>query len=175
MATILGPNGISFDSGNRQNMGIPFSDWDATSTNWGLNTSWQQGWITKNFSIPAKSKFSLLYRFPMRNDNTNWGGCYMQQYYQINDSGTWVSMGHTGYSIGMWTGKYTIAGHNHMASFDFTGTTSPFTIKFRHDYRTYDSGANTGASHDIGSGDSTYTGTTANWWQHLTIQGVSYP
>lgn len=175
MTSRLTATGIEFPGGgDRRGIAIPFQDSDSTQNDITTGRSWTRLFDTKEFQMPARCAFVMHFRGPCREENNpGWAGMYVRQYYSVN-GGSYVYLGDSGYTTAMYDNAEAISGHNHQVKFDFTDFDQPFGIRFRFDAQGY-STMRTGGSNNIENGDSTYTGTSSNWWQVVTINGFSYP
>jgi hypothetical protein len=84
----------------------------------------------------------------MRNDNTSWGGIYLEPQVQFN-GGTWQSLGSTGHEM-MTTSAMDIATY-HNELLVVPGIATDFTAAFRFYFRGYEATVylNNGSNHDI--------------------------
>ncbi len=78
-------------------------------------------------------------------------GMYSRLLYRIN-SGSWISMGDSGYSSVMITGSYSISYYGNSFNFNFESLTSDFTLGFLIQGAPYDGTANITSSNNVGNG-----------------------
>jgi hypothetical protein len=110
------------------------------------------GYETPWTSMKANSKVNVDVHIPYRNDGTGWGGSYHLIYMMVNQpvgtvpANTWVLLSNSGYhmtyyqDIMSYTNSYYIP----------LSVSSDFSIRFRHDFRVYNSGTlYINQSHDI--------------------------
>lgn len=175
MSVTLGPNGLIYNNGNAANVGIPFQDQYIVNSNVSAGGGYVRLFDSKTFVIPAKSQFVAHVRTPIRNDTDSWGGAYMDMYYSVNGGSSYTFLGNTGYLTAMFAGKYAISGHNNMFYFNFLNR-GQTNFRIRVNFRSYNNTAISGGSHNISNAsNSNYTGSIYNWWQGVTINGMSYP
>ena len=106
----------------------------------------------------AGSLIKFFYSVPTRNDNTSWGGCYIEPQVRFNE-GTWQSLGSCGYDGGvMYLGNGFIGTYRQIILID-PGQNSTFSIQFRLYFKPYNgtAGLNNALGHDI----NTVSGTAA--------------
>jgi len=159
MPTTLTANGVQYDNGVEISS-VPFMYQWIEDNSSGINSSFSTHTTTPDWQMPARSKGTLYFYFPQRNDNGSWGGGYLRIYYRIN-SGNWVNLGHSGYSQCdsiMVDDAQRIDSQCQSFSFDWTSISSNFTVAFRFDFEYYDgNGSVIGSCATTNSGNSTYT------------------
>ena len=172
MPVTLSGDGIQYGSGSTMRR-RPFEYRDFTNAGYTYTTSWTNGWQTGNYAIPSRSKCLLRYNIPVRNDAySNWGGGYYSRlYYQINDSGNWVDLGHSGYSTAMHTDSGDITRYMNHHHFDFTTITSDFNLKFLFQHLSYTSSGSVNGNDIGGAGQSGYHGNNTPFQWHLILSG----
>jgi hypothetical protein len=174
MAITLTADGLLFDEGTEMKNRV-FRDEDKTDSSYTYTTSWSNGWTTKNFSIPAKSKVLMRYNIPCRNDDTaSWGGGhYSKVYYSINDA-AWVDLGNSGYTSCMHTSCGSITRYACWHHFDFNSITSDFTLKFLFSHVSYTGTGNINGNAIAGGANQVYHGSnTTPFRHHVTIEGFT--
>ena len=172
MAITLTGDGLQFDNGDLMKRRT-FRYEDKTDNGYTYNTSWNNGWTTQNYSIPAKAKVLMRYNIPCRNDDygTWGGGLYARLYYAINDGG-WTDLGHSGYSSCMHTNCGSITRYCAWHHFDFASLTSDFNLKFLFQHTAYTgSGYINGNSIAGGNSDVYHGGNSTPFRHHLTLEG----
>jgi len=131
MAATLGATGVTFGD-NSSLRSSPFRFEHSRTTGAGLGGTYRSFtdiMQTADWSLPAKSRCNLYVHIPCRNDTYSWGGMFTRIYYRVN-SGSWVSMGDSGYSAIMCAGYYQIAYYANEFTLDFSSITSNFTLGF---------------------------------------------
>lgn len=149
---------------------------DSTSFS-SITTSWQLGpSFTDVGDFRAGSLVKLFYHMPVRNDDSSWGGLYIEPQYRIN-SGAWLSLGSSGYGAAMTLATGDIEHYNNMILID-PAQTSTFTIGFRFYVRTY-SGTNgrINVDHDVNLISGTATLATGNnglqHYAHIIVEEMA--
>lgn len=112
----------------------------ATTTGFTCTTAWitdvNLSELLTDF-LPG-SLIRLYYHVPARNPSTSWGGLYIEPQVEFNESGTWNSLGCSGYDGGVMQ-----LNHSSIASYTNTILINPsmaaaFSAKFRFRFRSYD-------------------------------------
>ena len=127
----------------------------------GIGSSNVELMTTPDWKTPPKAVGQVWIYLPQRNDSGSWGGHHITMYYRIN-SGSWVSMGQSGYSQTDTTMSYPNSGRIDTQcqswGFDFSSITTNFTVAFRLDgYYHNGNGAYLSSCSTTSSGNSTYT------------------
>lgn len=118
----------------------------------------------------AGSLIHLHFYVPTRNNDEAWGGIFLEPQVRFN-SGSWFSLGGTGYDI-MLNSSRAIQSYTNSVLFDPQQTVD-FDIQFRFYWASYDGSTTINGSHSINSlnGDSPIDTNTTNANQHyLTIK-----
>jgi len=171
MAVTLTGNGLKFDSGSEMRRRV-FEYRDFNNTGYTYTTSWSNGWETGNYAIPAKSKCLLRYNIPVRNDAySSWGGGYYSRLYYAINNGSWVDLGHSGYSTAMHNNSGDITRYMNHHHFDFSALTSDFNLKFLFQHISYTSSGEVNGNDIGGAGQSGYHGNNTPFQWHLCLSG----
>lgn len=100
------------------------------------STSWSQGMISGDIVKEDDTDILLDWRVPFRNDNSGWGGGYIDIQYSEDGGSTWTSIGNSGYDGGCMVsggdGIGSMSGHHQFENL----STNNFKVKFMH--RSYD-------------------------------------
>ena len=131
MPTTLGPTGVTFGDGSSLRS-TPFRFEHSRTSGVGFGGSYRNfGDLTQSpdWSLPAKSNCNVYIHLPCRNDTYSWGGMFTRLYYRVN-SGSWTTMGDSGYSAVMLNQHQSIAYYSNEFNLDFTSVTSNFTLGF---------------------------------------------
>lgn len=174
--------GSQFKFGDNTTLGgVPFSyvRYMGTSNATCPAGSWTDVWNTGNFLIPAGAHFRVLIYFPSRQDGGQWGGHYCRFYWQVDDSGTWNQLGHSGYGAGDNSmshrppspGQGRISHYENDFMFDFTDRTTPFNIRFLFQsqghtttcYANNSNGYSAGDSNSLATGGDTFRQKICIW------------
>ena len=114
-----------------------------------LSTTWSLAVAFSDVTgFKAGSLIKLTYHMPMRNDSTSWGGAYIEPQIRFN-SGTWQSLGSSGYDGGIMHLTSADIGSYFQEIVIDPGQTSDFSFGVRFYARAYDSTAYINGSHDI--------------------------
>lgn len=118
------------------------------SSNYSASTTWVLGptFAAVSDFLP-NSIVRLDYFFPMRNDSTGWGGCYIEPQVRFNE-GSWQSLGSSGYDGVMKNGNAMISSYENAIFID-PAQTGRFSVQFRFYFRSYDSTVLLNGVHDI--------------------------
>lgn len=156
MPATLGATGVTFgDNSSLRSSPFRFEHSRTSGANLGgTNRSFTDIMQTSDWSLPAKSRCNVYIHVPCRNDTTSWGGMYTRLYYRVN-SGSWISMGDSGYSAVMNDGYYQIAYYANEFTLDFSSITSNFTLGFLVSCAPYNGTLEIIQSNSIGSGVAT--------------------
>ena len=144
-------------------IGVINYQYDSATRTFG--TSWADGKIWDAVEFSGRSRIRLDWRVPMRNDNSSWGGGYIDILYSFDDGATWHSIGNSGYDGPMASGGDIITSMNG----NFTFTNCPdydfsLRIKFRH--RSYNGTLTVNGSRDIGTGE------FGAFWTNITLTEI---
>ena len=171
MPVTLTGNGLKFDTGLEMRR-RPFEYRDFNNSGYTYNTGWTNGWSTQNYSIPSRSQCLLRYNIPVRNDSySSWGGGYYSRlYYAIND-GSWVDLGHSGFSTGMHTESGDITRYMNHHHFNFDSLTSDFNLKFLFQHLAYNASGDVNGNDIGGAGASGNHGNNTPFQWHLILSG----
>lgn len=126
------------------------------------NTSVGTGWtLVKTFDtipdIKANSLIEMDYLIPARNDDTGWGGLYIEPQVSFNNGTTWSSLGSCGYDGGiMHSGSADIGSYYNSMTID-PQMTSDFSVKFRFYMRSYSSTTSVSGSNEVNNISGTAT------------------
>jgi len=123
------------------------------STGGTVGTTWTLMATFDNIpDIKANSLIEMDYLFPCRNDDTGWGGMYIEPQVSFNNGTTWSSLGSCGYDGGiMHSGSADIGSYYNSITLD-PGITTDFSVRFRFYMKSYSSTSsinNGGSSNDI--------------------------
>ena len=112
-----------------------------------FSTTVADGKIWSNNPYNGNSKLFVNLHIPMRNDSASRGGGYTDLLYQINNSGTWISLGNSGYDGPMCLGTDIIPSVNYQFLIPI-GPGKQY-IQFKCQHRSYDGTLTVNGSHDI--------------------------
>ncbi len=141
---------------------------DNTTRNFG--TAWALGaTFTTIPDFKAGSLVRISYHFPIRNDSTSWGGCYIEPQISFDEGSTWNSLGSSGYDGGvMNSGSTAIGSYSNTLLID-PQQAADFSVTIRFWHRSYDSTATINGSHDVNNISGTATLMSGvNGLQHFT-------
>lgn len=131
------------------------------------------GQTTDTMNLPARSKVFVYTYTPLRGDTNSWGGHYEDLQYEVN-SGSWTSVGRSGFVSRMQNNAYNITKHTDFCVFDFGSITSDFALRLRTTHREYNSGGSVITSCAVGSGDA---GANNNgqytFYKQIIVQGFA--
>lgn len=130
---------------------------EVNTTTSSISTSWSLGPSFNGLSnCSANSWIRMTYFFPFRNDDTGWGGTYVEPQIQIN-SGTWQSLGSSGYDGNtMYNSAASIATYTNTILIN-PEQVNTFNIAVRFYLRTYSGTTTLNGSHDINATSNTAT------------------
>lgn len=124
--------------------------YDSTTRTFG--NTWADGKIWDSYQFKGGSRVRLDWRVPMRNDNSSWGGGYVDIQYSYDDGSTWNSIGNSGYDGPMALGGDIIVSMN--GNFTFIETPQDdFSLKLKFRHRSYDGTLTVNGSRDVQTGD----------------------
>lgn len=119
-----------------------------SSTAW---VEWPAAGFTNHTGFTGGSSIYIEAWIPMRNDNTSWGGGYVDTNITFDNGVAWRSLGNHGYDGGvMFNTSSSIHGEN--ITYLVTGTPSTdYSVKLRFMFKPYTNGStlNINSSHDI--------------------------
>ena len=104
-------------------------------------------------TIQAGKNVDMYLRVPARNDDTSWGGLYVQINVQVNE-GTWYNLGNSGYDGNVMEYGQSISTSHHHKLLDFianagVSSSSTYTVRFEVTGRSYNGTTTINGSHDI--------------------------
>lgn len=184
MGTLTG-DGIIFNPSNqtgitalypKQTSGWFFYQFTRTS-GFSFSNSWVVGQTTDVMNLPARAKVFVYTYTPLRGDTNSWGGHYEDLQYEINSSGSWISVGRAGFVSHMQTPGYNISKHTDFCVFDFLNITNDFELRLRTRHLRYNVNGNVITSCAIGQGDASLDSnseTTRNGlYKQIIVQGFA--
>lgn len=121
------------------------SSWSTSSTRRDFNLAHTFPEIT---GFKAGSLVHLSYHIPTRNNNTNWGGIFVEPQVQFN-GGSWYSLGGSGYDL-MYHSSKAISSYFNSVMFD-PEQTQDFSIRFRFYLAGHDGSTEINGSHSLGT------------------------
>jgi hypothetical protein len=149
-------NGTSWTDVNQPSSGsILFTNFEYDSTNRTFGGSWAVGKTWTQHTIAGDTLLQVQAHVPQRNDTSGWGGCYTEFQVSIN-SGTWSSLGDSGYENMDSSGAAIQSSH-----FSFMvdpGQASQYTAQFRWRHHSYGGTCLINQSHGI-----SITGVGVGW------------
>ena len=155
-------------NGNLKNAGRSVNVWyeyDETLRSYG--TSWGAGKIWTNRIKTPGSKICIHWRVPARNNESGWGGGYLDIQYSIDAGVTWATLGHSGYDGGtMVSGADGISSTSGSTLLNVQEITDASQIQFKFLHLSYAGTLSINATHDIS------TGALGMFWTNLTIQEI---
>jgi hypothetical protein len=134
-------------------------------------TSWTIMWTGDNRTgYKAGSLIHLRYHIPLRNDDTSWGGGYVEPQITYNNSSTWYKLGSSGYDGGVMAQVTQVIGSYNNSIYinpSLDGVYGDFSVRIRFVSKAYSSTLQWNQSHEINnvSGTGT-TSNAANYNQH---------
>ena len=132
----------------------------STTTGWTLAVTFD----TINDFAPG-SLIRLAYHIPMRNDSTSWGGGYIEPQITYGTS-DWVSLGSSGYDGGVMQLGGAYIGSYHQVILIDPQINTPFSIRLRFYYKSYDGTIQWNNNHALNDISGTATLLTGNEYQH---------
>ena len=164
MSITFGPDGVEFPelTGMSQLYNRQKSGWfyykHTTTSGFNFGGSWVDGQTTGTMTLPARSKVFVYTYTPLRGDTDSWGGHYEDLQYELN-SGSWTSLGRSGFVSRMMQNNRPITKHTDCVMMDFYSVTSDFTLRFKTRHLHYNSGGAvlTSCGQSYGSNDTTNT------------------
>ena len=126
------------------------NDWTHTS-----NSTWKE-WPTAGFTnhtgFTGGSTLHIEYWIPMRNDNSSWGGAYIDTNITFDNGVAWRSLGNPGYDGGVMASGSGNTIHGQNITMLVTGTPSTdYSVQLRFMVKSYDNSTNLyiNQSHDV--------------------------
>ncbi len=149
-------NGTSWTDVNQPSSGsILFTNFEYDSASRSFGGSWAVGRTWTQHTIAGDTVLQVQAHVPQRNDNAGWGGCYTEFQVSIN-SGTWLSLGDSGYEI-MDNSSAAIQSSHFSFLYD-PAQTSQYTAQFRWRHHSYGGTCLINQSHGI-----SITGVGVGW------------
>lgn len=123
-----------------------------TTESWSTSTTRRDFNLAHTFptisGFKAGSLVNLSYHIPTRNNDTSWGGIFIEPQVQFN-GGTWYSLGGTGYDL-MYDSAKAISSYFNTVMFD-PQQTEDFSICFRFYLAGHDGSTEINGSHSLGT------------------------
>lgn len=136
---------------------------DKTTRN--FSTSWADGWITDPFIVPPYTTLVTDFALPARNNSTGWGGGYVEVFYDVNMSGSWISLGSSGYDMNvMYSSASSIATYTNHFVQDFSSISEEMQVRYKFRHCSYDGTVTINGSHSISDG-----AVDSFAWSHIIV------
>ncbi len=138
---------------------------------------WTLGPTFANLSgFQANSLIKLTYFVPARNNDTSWGGMYIEPQVRFN-SGTYQSLGSSGYDGGVMTNNGEDIGHYHQTILIDPSLSTAFDTQFRFYFKSYGGTAMWNTDHDINANSGTATIMSGNnglqHYMHIVVEELA--